>query len=494
MKITYVLDQYNKPLMPTKRIGRVRHWLKNKEAIIVDYEPFTIKFIKNTTNYTQDLTLGLDTGRTNIGAAVTKDDCECLYSALVETNNKLVTKHMTERKQHRQASRRGERKRRQRRAIKCNTIMNPKIRERMLPGCAKPIVIKYIKNSESKFNNRSKLNLLPPTVRHLILTHVNLVEKVQKILPITKVIVELNKFDFQKLDNATISGVSYTKGTLSGFDSLKDYINYIQKDNCMLCKNKIEHYHHIIPQSKGGSDTHHNITGLCNKCHDKVHKNSKYEVKLKTIKEGVLKRYSGSAIINIAMPYIIEELKKLGVDVITTYGYETKVTRDKYTIPKDHDYDAYAISLKDCTAISIKVPVLSSFNIKQYRRHNRANIYAQRERTYKLDGVLVAKNHNKRTEQKENSLKEFRSEYLHKYGRAKYTQMLGKLEAIKSTRRYKQQRELSEGCVVLLNNERFVVTGSSGAGKYVRLLGLGKKDVSIKSCKLIKKNEGLVYL
>jgi len=480
--------------MPTKRVGKVRHWLKNKEAIIVNYKPFTIKLIRDTTNYTQNMTLGLDTGRTNIGAAVTNDDCECLYSALVETNNKLVTKHMTERKQHRQASRRGERKRKQRRAIKCNTIMNPKIKERMLPGCNKPIIIKYIKNSEAKFNNRNKVNLLPPTVRHLILTHVNLAKKVQAILPINKVIIEVNKFDFQKLEDATISGSGYAKGTLSGFDNIKDYIKYIQKDTCLLCKNKIEHYHHVIPQSKGGSDTHKNIAGLCNSCHNRVHKDSNTEVKLKTLKVGILKKYAGSSIINIAMPYIIEELKKLGLDVITTYGYETKATRDKYTIPKDHDYDAYAISLKENIATSIKVPVLDSFNIKQYRRHNRANIYAQRERTYKLDGLVVAKNHNKRTEQKENSLKEFRKEYLHKYGQAKYTQMLGKLEVIKSTRRYKQKRELSEGCVVLLNNDRFVVTGSSGAGKYVRLLGLGKKDVSIKTCKLIKNNEGLVYL
>lgn len=493
--LIYVLASDGTPLMPTKRVGRVRHYLKNKEAIIVNYKPFTIKFIKDTNKYTQDITLGIDPGRTNIGLACINNNGQCLYSALVESNNKQVTKHMSERKTHRQTSRRGERLRRQRRAIKNNTIISSIKKERILPGCEKPIIVKYIKNSKAKFNNRKRSNeWLNPTVNHLILTHINLVRKVQKILPITKIIIEVNKFDFQKLEDATISGTSYTKGTLSGFDSLEDYISFTQKNTCLLCKHKIEHYHHIIPKSKGGSDTHKNIAGLCNKCHDKAHKDSKYEIKLKSLKEGLLKKYSGSAIINTAMPYIIKELNNLGLKVRTTYGYETKATRDKYLIPKYHDYDAYSIALKYLNLTSLKVPVLDSFSIKQYRRHNRAKIYAQRERTYKLDGIVVAKNRNKRTEQKTISLKEFRREFLHTYGRTKYNKMLGKLKVTKSTRRYKQKRDLSEGCVALYNKKRFVVTGSSGAGKYVRLLGLGTKDINIKNCKLLKKNEGLVYL
>ena len=44
--LVYVLDKDGNPLMPTRRLGRVRHWLKDGEAIVVSHQPFTIQNTK----------------------------------------------------------------------------------------------------------------------------------------------------------------------------------------------------------------------------------------------------------------------------------------------------------------------------------------------------------------------------------------------------------------------------------------------------------------
>lgn len=40
---------------------------------------------------------------------------------------------------------------------------------------------------------------------------------------------------------------------------------------CSNCKNKGEHWHHIVPKSRGGSDNPSNLVFLCLDCHSKAH-------------------------------------------------------------------------------------------------------------------------------------------------------------------------------------------------------------------------------
>lgn len=59
--MVYVISQDSKPLMPCSNpIARLL--LKQGKAKVKRREPFTIKLIYETTDYTQDLTLGVDTG------------------------------------------------------------------------------------------------------------------------------------------------------------------------------------------------------------------------------------------------------------------------------------------------------------------------------------------------------------------------------------------------------------------------------------------------
>ena len=144
------------------------------------------------------------------------------FRAKVITRNKEIPKLMKERKVHRQASRSGERKVRQRLAMKHNTIHNPNIFTRILPNCDKPISCKYIKNTEAKFSNRKRPEgWLTPTANQLLQTHLNSYCLVSSFLPITKCSFEINKFDFVKMENPGVKNWEYQKGILFGKESYK---------------------------------------------------------------------------------------------------------------------------------------------------------------------------------------------------------------------------------------------------------------------------------
>ncbi|MEA1967560.1 MAG: RRXRR domain-containing protein, partial [Thermodesulfobacteriota bacterium] len=150
--MVYVISKSGKPLMPTKRFGRVKRLLKNKQAKIIDYKPFTIQLLYNSTEYIQPLTLGIDTGSVHIGVSVTKKDGESVFLGELETRTPDVTKNMENRKLHRQARRRHRRDKKKRRAVKAETVFTEK--QYLIRGYKKPITCKLIKPGRIKFENR----------------------------------------------------------------------------------------------------------------------------------------------------------------------------------------------------------------------------------------------------------------------------------------------------------------------------------------------------
>lgn len=73
--MVYVISKNNEPLMPCSNVI-ARLLLKQGKAKVKRKEPFTIKLNYETTNYTQNLTLGVDTGSGTIGTAVSNDKGE----------------------------------------------------------------------------------------------------------------------------------------------------------------------------------------------------------------------------------------------------------------------------------------------------------------------------------------------------------------------------------------------------------------------------------
>ena len=129
---------------------------------------------------------------------------------------------------------------------------------RKLPQYAadKFVICKIIKNTEARFCNRKRMpDWLTPTVKHLVQTHINLIKKIEKYLPITDVAIEVNRFAFMQMENPNISGLDFQNGPLKGVDDVKSAIREQQHGKCLMCKNNISDFHHIVPRSKGGSDT-----------------------------------------------------------------------------------------------------------------------------------------------------------------------------------------------------------------------------------------------
>ena len=81
------------------------------------------------------------------------------------------------------------------------------------------------------------------------------------------------------MDDPSITGIDFQTGPLKGYDSVEDAVFELQYGHCLLCSGPIEHCHHIKPRHLGGSDNIENRAGLCNACHDLVHKDKTVEAK-----------------------------------------------------------------------------------------------------------------------------------------------------------------------------------------------------------------------
>jgi hypothetical protein len=305
LNTVYVLNKRGEPLMPTCP-GKARRLLKNNKAKVVKAYPFTIQLCYSTGETKQEVVLGIDPGYSNIGfSCITKK--KELISGIVVLEN-YMTKRLIERKMYRKHRRN-----------------------------------KHHWYREARFNNRGiKKGWLAPSVKRRLETHVNLVKRIQKLLPIFQVNIEVAKFDIQKLENPDIQGKEYQQGNLYEYENNKVYILAREKGRCQLCGEEYNksgwHLHHIIPRGEGGTDRPDNFALLHLKCHKKLHKQKLFN-KLKKNKQ-----YKAETFMSIIRRKIVEEIRKICDNVNITYGYETKVKRIKNKLKKLHNNDAFVIA------------------------------------------------------------------------------------------------------------------------------------------------------
>ncbi len=485
----YVISKTGKPLMPTKRYRRVRLLLKSGKVKVVKRKPFTIQLLYETTEYIQKLTLGIDPGSEKIGFAVRKNNGEVVFASEVGSRKLEVSKNMLERKMHRQSRRQHRRQEKQRRARKNNTAFATKQYE--ILGSEKVLNCKFIKPGKIRFCNRQrKKGWLTPTAVNLFRTHVNIIIQIKKIMPINNVCVEYNKFDIHKLKNPEIKGKEYQDGRKKGFLNSQAYVLCRDKHKCKLCeKNKgILEVHHMIKVSNGGTDNPENLITLCKKCHEKVHKNLKIATKLKKIFGKLKKRHVHTTILNTIMPKFYEWLIKNFNKVLITYGYETKEKRRKFNLEKMHALDAYLITLNSANHDFVlpNFTTIKVYQYKQFRRHHRQLIHATRDRNYKLENKIVAKNRNKRMGQLTNSLADF----VEINGKNKLT----KLNILKGKKVIRSKfKKFGKGDTVRYKEKVYIVKGYGEMGRSIGFINQ-KKYIPAKDCKLIIKNTGLVCL
>ena len=482
----YVQASDGTPLMPTKRFNHVQKLLKRGKARVVEHVPFVIRLRYAGSKNVQPLYGGTDPGRDNIGNAVVDGNGTVVYKDHVTTRNREVAKLMSERRTHRRASRRGERLARKRLARRLGTTMK-RLMERKLPGYGEGVVqVKDIINTEARFNNRRRPEgWITPTVRQLVQTHVNMVRRIRKFLPVDTWTLEINRFAFMKLDDGSVVGTDFQNGKLRGYKDEDDYIFHLQNGKCLCCgKDRIDHYHHIIPRSRGGSDRWYNKAGLCDECHSRVHKG---EISLAAT--GEKKRCAGISVLNQAVPFIAKALKEMLPAFDTCAGKDTYDIREFFGIAKDHDNDAVCIAAYGAHVSEI-LDCVHTYEVRQFRCHDRTRIKSQRERTYYMEDPVtgnmktVAKNRKPRFEQSSPSLADL----------GLTRQDVSRLTVKKSMRYYNAAGRLMPGAEFFCDGERHIMTGQLTRGKYLRAAGQGTKNFRRDACRIRQENRRLVYI
>lgn len=266
----------------------------------------------SSTYYTQNLTLGVDTGSGTIGNAVAKDNGDIVYMSKVIVRNDITDK-MTQRAKYRRNRR------------------NRKTRYR------KP-----------RFLNRGnsiKTNRFSPTMVSKFHNHIKEIEYIKSILPITTLVLETGQFDTHLMKNPSLANEKirhwgYQKGTNYGFENTKAMVLNRDGYKCQYCKGKHKdsklEVHHIIFRSKGGSDEAENLITLCHTCHKALH-DGEIKPNFKGKKKGQLKYAT-------QMNSIRCQLLKHYQDAIETFGMVTKANRLSLGIEKDHHLDACVIA------------------------------------------------------------------------------------------------------------------------------------------------------
>ncbi|CAI2172566.1 17525_t:CDS:10 [Funneliformis geosporum] len=152
-------------------------------------------------------------------------------------------------------------------------------------------------------------------------------------------VVEINKFNIQKIKNPTIQGTDYQQGEQYGFENFRQYVLRRDKYKCQAlktCKSKGLEVHHLESRMTGG-DAPNNLLTLCEKHHQEI---TDGERELK-IKRG--ESFKDASYMNMMRLKLVSELKEEYENVQTTYGYITKSIREEHKLEKSHRNDALCI-------------------------------------------------------------------------------------------------------------------------------------------------------
>ncbi|KYC35548.1 paclitaxel/taxanoid biosynthesis susceptibility protein TS1 [Scytonema hofmannii PCC 7110] len=441
MKV-YVVNKHGKPLMPTTP-RKARLLLKEGKAKIYCRAPFTIQLIYGSSGYTQPGNLGIDAGYQNIGYSVVNEKEELIGGEVQML--KGVSERLTERKKYRQQRRNRKRYR------------------------------------APRFDNRRrKDNWLAPSIQHKLDTHHKIIDKIQKIVPVKKITIEVASFDIQRIKDAEIQGVGYQQGEKYGFDNLREYILHRDGHKCQNpnCKNKdvnpILEVHHLGFWKEDRTDRPANLITLCNKCHaSKNHKKSGFLCGW----EPKLKSFKGETFMTTVRWRLTNDGR-----YSSTYGYITKGIRREFKIEKSHHNDAFVVA-----GGTIQKRV-ESLILEQIRRNKRsmeqfydAKYIDSRDGSTKSGSELSS---GRRTRNKQKNGENLRLYRKHKVSKGQ--------RRIKKYRYRYQPKDL-----VQFEGQVYEVIGMQNLGTGVKLKnypGVKNKVVNVNKVNPVKRRSGLCQI
>lgn len=286
--------------------------LKHGRAKVKRREPFTIRLTHETTEYTQDLTLGVDTGSGTFGTAVARGNGDVVYMSEVTVRNDIHDR-MLQRAKYRRNRR--NRKTRYRKARWLNR------------------------------RNSIRKDRFAPTVRSKIYSHAKEIAYIRSILPVKAMVLETGQFDPHLMKDPGLAGTKrrhwgYQKGPNYGFENTRAMVLCRDGHTCRNCRGKHKdsrlEVHHIIYRSNGGSDDGSNLITLCHTCHKAVH-DGKLVLKDPGSKKGTL-NYATQ------MNVIRSQLIRMFPEAVETFGYVTTANRQMLGVEKEHFLDAAVIA------------------------------------------------------------------------------------------------------------------------------------------------------
>jgi hypothetical protein len=299
--LVFVSNKHGDPLMPCS-YKKARLLLKQGKAKIYQYEPFTIQLLYGSSGYKQDVSVGIDTGAKYIGVSATSEN-RVLIKGTIELRDDV--KALLETRKIYRRSRR-----------------NRKTRYR-----------------QPKFQNRTRQSgWLPPSIQSRVDNTMRWIDKFLFLLPNPKLIIEVGKFDIQKIENPDINGVEYQQGDMYEYRNRIAYLIAREQGKCQYCNKPYEkgngwRLHHIWSRHK---DRPQHWALLHERCHLDIHAKGE-ESKLQKKKP---KSYKESAFMNI----IRQRMFKHYPTAKFTYGNVTFQNRCDLGLEKTHYNDAIAIS------------------------------------------------------------------------------------------------------------------------------------------------------
>jgi len=305
-----VLNMRGKPLMPTTP-SEARRLLRDDKARVVSRKPFTIQLKIATGETCQPLTLGVDSGYKHVGVSV------------VDHNSKQEVLNAE---------------------IQLRTDIPKKLMERRM----------YRRNRRNRkwyrpprFDNRKRDNgWLAPSIQQKLDSHLQIIRKIQQMLPITMIVVEVAGFDIQKIKNPEINGEQYQQGERLGFWNVREYVLHRDNHDCQHChgkkKDPILQVHHIRGRMESGATNRpEELITVCKTCHEDHHQGKDIipiDKKIKSFKPETFMTTVRWRLVNILQERFPD------VNVSYTYGHITKNKRIREGIIKSHGNDAFAIA------------------------------------------------------------------------------------------------------------------------------------------------------
>lgn len=360
LKIIYVLNANGEPLMPTHRLGMVRHWLNGNEAHWYGNRRDTIQFDRPVGNKTQECIEGVDLGNHLGLSVVCPTTNQELYSSVSHRDYQGEVKRNTKRREQRRSRR------------------------------------NRLRHRKARFNNRRKPDgWLAPSIQHYLNFTVREIKQIQQFLPMSKVILETTVFDIAKLTNFGIRPQNYTKGRLHGYHSLKQYL-YDQQNGIDPLDG--QHYqlsemvvHHLNYRSQGGTNSPDNTILLSRKNHNTTNHNNGVLKTLAKHCQSSLVNTKGAFLMNIMHIRLPKLLSNKLVQI--TFGYKTAQQRQLYGFIKNrqnilnHAIDAMLIANGNNRTISM---VNTIYREKHHRNNRCLEKFYDAKYYSKVDGKVYS--------------------------------------------------------------------------------------------------------